>query len=163
VPNIFEPDLNERYDREGFRWLYESVARNAGSERLGASVYEVPPGQATFPYHYHLANEELLIVLRGRPHLRTPAGWRELAQGEVVTFPVGERGAHQLVNQGDEPVRLLIVSEMRSPDITVYPDSGKIGAREHAPGSGREGLRLNFLGPDAVDYWEGEASPEVPG
>jgi uncharacterized cupin superfamily protein len=163
MSNVFEPDLGERYDREGFRWRYESVARNAGSERLGASVYELPPHQATFPYHYHLANEELLIVLRGRPHLRTPAGWRELQEGEVVAFPVGEGGAHQLVNRGEEPVRLLLVSEMRSPDITVYPDSGKLGAREHAPGSCREGIRLNFRSAAAVDYWDGEPPPGVTG
>jgi uncharacterized cupin superfamily protein len=102
------------------------------------------------------------LVLRGSPHLRTPDGWRVLEEGDVVPFPVGERGAHQLVNRTGELVRLLIVSEMRSPEIAIYPDSGKIGAREHAPGSGREGVRLNFLAPDAVDYWEGEGPPEVP-
>ena len=161
MPNVFKPQLTERFDREGFRWRYESVARNAGSERLGASIYDLPPGQATFPYHYHFSNEELLIVLRGQPHLRTPAGWHRLDEGEVVAFPVGERGAHQLANRTEEPVRVLLVSEMRSPDVTVYPDSDKVGAREHAPGSGREGLRLNFLGSEAVDYWEGETPPEV--
>ena len=45
----------------------------------------------------------------------------------MVAFPVGERGAHQLANRTDEPVRLLMVSEMRSPEIAVYPDSGKVG------------------------------------
>src|SRR5205823_3517753 len=115
------------------------------------------------PYHYHLANEELLIVLRGSPHLRTPAGWRQLDEGEVIAFPAGEGGAHQLVNRGEDPVRLLFVSEMRSPDITVYPDSDKVGAREHARGSGREGLRLNFRSGEAVDYWDGEPPPEVTG
>ena len=61
-------------------------------------MYEIPPGNANCPYHYHFANEELLIVLRGRPHLRTPDGWRQLEEGEVVAFPIGERGAHQVVN-----------------------------------------------------------------
>ena len=162
-PNVFGSDLDEHGERDGFRWSGTSVGYAAGAERLGASIYELPPGEATFPYHYHLANEELLIVLRGRPHLRTPGGWRELEEGEVVAFPLGERGAHQLMNRTEHPVRLLMVSEMRSPEIAIYPDSGKIGAREHAPGSGREGLRLNFLRPDAVDYWEREQPPEVPG
>jgi uncharacterized cupin superfamily protein len=162
VPNVFR-DYEEEGEREGFRWRGTSVGLAAGSERLGASVYDLPPGEAVCPYHYHLANEELLIVVRGSPHLRTPDGWRELEEGEVVAFPVGERGAHQVVNRGTEPAAVLIVSEMRSPDIPVYPDSGKIGVREHAPGSGREGLRLNFRSPDAVDYWDGEQPPEVSG
>jgi uncharacterized cupin superfamily protein len=163
VPNVFHSNLDEQGKRDGFRWRGESVALKAGSERLGASTYELPPGEATFPYHYHLANEELLIVLAGCPHLRSPGGWRQLDEGEVVAFPVGEGGAHQLVNRSDEPVRLLIVSEMRSPEICVYPDAEKVGPREHAPGSGREGLRSNFRSSDAVDYWEGELPPEVPG
>ncbi len=163
MPNVFHSSLDEGSEREGFRHRGESVGRKAGSERLGASLYEVPPGEATCPYHYHLANEELLIVLAGRPHLRCPKGWRQLDEGEVVAFPVGEGGAHQLVNRSHETVRLLMVSEMRSPEIAVFPDAEKVGAREHAPGSSREGLRLNFRSSDAVDYWEGELPPEVPG
>jgi len=160
-PNIHRSDFDEQGDADGFRWKGESVAFKAGSERLGASVYDVPPGEATFPYHYHLANEELLIVLRGRPHLRTPDGWQQLEEGEVVAFPVGERGAHQLVNRTDDQVRLLMISEMRSAETSVYPDSDKVGVREHAPGSGREGLRLNFRAEDQRDYWDGEKAPEV--
>jgi uncharacterized cupin superfamily protein len=163
VPNLFASDFDESGDRDGFRWRGTSLAYRAGSERLGASIYEIAPGNSTFPYHYHLANEELLLVMKGRPHLRTPSGWSQLDEGEVVAFPIGERGAHQLVNKTDAPVRVVVVSEMVGPEIAVYPDSGKVGAREHAPGSGREGLRENFRAADAVDYWEGESPPEVAG
>jgi uncharacterized cupin superfamily protein len=162
VANIYEPQFDLTSDRTGFRHRRARVASEAASERLGASLYELPPAEATFPYHYHLANEELLIVLSGRPHLRTPEGWRQLEEGEVVAFPLGERGAHQIANRADTPARLLIVSEMRDPEIVVYPDSGKLGAREHAPGSGREGIMASFRARDAVDYWEGESPPEVP-
>ena len=160
MPNIYRPDIDEHGERDGFRWRGESVGLKAGGERLGASLYEVPPGQSTFPFHYHLANEELLVVLQGQPHLRGPDGWRQLEEGEVVAFPVGERGAHQLVNRTTDEVRFLMISEMRGPDVGVYPDSGKVGVREHAPGSGREGVRLTFRAEDARDYWDGE--PEVP-
>ena len=55
----------------------------------------------------------MLLVARG-PDRRcaTPDGTRELAPGEVVAFPRGERGAHQLINDGDEPARFLVFSEM---------------------------------------------------
>jgi uncharacterized cupin superfamily protein len=159
VPNVHRPDLDEQGSTDGFRYRGESVGLKAGCERLGASVYELPPGEATFPYHYHFGNEELLIVLRGEPDLRTPDGWRRLEEGEIVAFPVGERGAHQLANRTDGDVRVLMVSEMRSPDIPVYPDSGKVGVREHAPGSGREGMRLNFRMDEGLDYWDGESAP----
>jgi uncharacterized cupin superfamily protein len=160
--NVFEPQFDSSEEREGFASRRAQVGRQAGGERLGASLYELEPRNATFPYHYHHANEELLIVLAGRPHLRTPDGWRRLEPGDVVAFPVGERGAHQIVNPTDERARVLIVSEMESPELSVYPDTGKVGVREHAPGSARGGRRESFRSADAVDYWEGERPPEVP-
>ena len=45
-----------------------------GATRTGTSVYELPPGQAICPYHYEYGEEEWLLVLVGRPTLRTPAG-----------------------------------------------------------------------------------------
>ena len=163
MPNVFSGDLDEHQEREGFTLDGASVGLDAGAERLGASIYELPPGQANCPYHYHLANEEMLIVLRGRPDLRTPEGTRRLEEGEVVAFPVGERGAHQVINRSEENVRVLIVSEMRSPEIAVYPDSQKVGAREHAPGTPGPGMRLNFHPDDHLDYWHGESPPEPRG
>src|SRR4029450_12505635 len=83
-------------------------ARQPGAEPLGASLYELPPGNSSCPYHWHAANEEMLIVISGRPTLRTPEGERELAEGEVVAFPVGEAGAHKVTNNGEGPARVLI-------------------------------------------------------
>jgi uncharacterized cupin superfamily protein len=161
MPSIHNPQFDDASEREGFRNRRSRLGRQAGGERLGASLYEVEPGNATFPYHYHFGNEELLVVVRGRPHLRTPEGWRQLEEGEMVAFPVGERGAHQIANRSDEMIRFLLLSEMNSPDMVVYPDSAKIGASENAPGSPGEFLRANFRSSDAVDYWEDEQPPEA--
>ncbi len=158
-PNIDRPDFDEPRDHDGFRSRRARVGRQAGAERLGASLWEVPPGEAAYPYHLHLGEEELLVVLTGRPSLRTPAGWRELEQGEVVCFPRGEDGAHQVVNRTDEAVRMLAVSTHGDPDIVLYPDSGKIGAGERRP-DGTGGLSMWFRTDDAVGYWTGETPPD---
>lgn len=121
------------------------------------SLWEIPSGEAAYPYHHHLAEEELLLVLDGRPSLRTPDGWRELAEGEVVAFPRGEAGAHQLVNRTQQTVRFLSISTSGEPDIVIYPDSGKLGAFERLPQGG--GLRAMFRMQDTVDYHDGEQPP----
>jgi uncharacterized cupin superfamily protein len=160
--NAFDPRFDADRDRPGFSYRRARVGRQAGSERLGASVYEIPPGESIFPYHFHLANEELLIVLAGRPDLRTPEGWRRLDEGEVVAFPVGERGAHQLHNGTREPSRVVMVSEMRAPELSIYPDSGKFLAGDRPPGgiADEEGLLFGiFRLADEVDYWEDEHPP----
>jgi uncharacterized cupin superfamily protein len=95
---------------------------------LGASVYELGPGNSVV-YHFHHGSEELLIVLRGRPTLRTPEGERQVAEGEVVHFPLGPEGAHGLRNDTDHAVRYVVAGIRVSPEVAEYPDLKKITAQ----------------------------------
>jgi uncharacterized cupin superfamily protein len=156
VANIYEPRMDGDLDREGFRHRGATLGDQAGCQRLGMSLYEVEAGQASAPFHWHVANEEVLMTLLGRIELRSPDGVRELGPGEVVAFPRGEGGAHQLTNVGDGPARFLVLSEMNYPEIVVYPDSGKVGIRDRHPASEGPAMRLSFVVDDAVDYWHGE-------
>ena len=159
MASIRDPDFDELRDRPGFRASRARIGYQLGCERLGLSLWELPGGEAAYPYHYHLVEEEVIVVLSGTPSLRTAEGWRELSEGEVVSFPRGEQGAHQLLNRGSAPVRFLAASTNGDPDIVLYPDSGKLGASERLPRGG--GLRSFFRLDDAVDYYEGEVTPEV--
>jgi uncharacterized cupin superfamily protein len=156
-PNINSPRFDELRDRDGFRARRARLGYQLASERLGASLWEVPAGEAAYPYHYHLSEEEMVVILVGRPSLRTREGWRELQEGEVCVFPRGEHGAHQIVNRSADTVRFLAFSTHGDPDIVLYPDSGKLGAAERRPSG--EGLRMFFRTGDAVDYWEDESPP----
>jgi uncharacterized cupin superfamily protein len=89
--------------------------------------------------------------VRGRPTLRTPEGERDLDEGDVVAFPRGDAGLHQVSNRTDEPVRVLMLSTLIRPDLVHYADSGKFGARD-AKG---ERVLLSRPGP-LLDYWDGE-------
>ena len=133
MPNIFEPDFNQRREHPGFRALRARLGWELGTERLGASIWEIEPGEAAYPYHYHLAEEELLVVLLGRPSVRSDGEWRELTPGDVLSFPRGPRAAHQIANWGDVTARFLAVSTSGAPDLVVYPDSRKLGAFERLP------------------------------
>ncbi len=161
MPNLNDPLFDELRENPGFRASRARLSRQAGSERLGLSLWEVPSGEAAYPYHHHFTEEELVVVLAGRPSLRTPGGWRELQEGEVVAFPRGENGGHQLVNRTRETVRFLSFSTNGEPDIVIYPDSGKLGAFERAPAG--DGLRQLFRIDDAVDYYDREQPPAAEG
>jgi uncharacterized cupin superfamily protein len=157
MTNINDPVFDEPREHPGFRCRRARIGRQAGCERLGASLWELGPGEAAYPYHYHLAEEELVLVLDGRPSLRTPQGWRELKEGELVPFLRGEGGAHQLVNRTEAAVRFLAISTSGEPDIVIRPDSGTLGAYERRPDGG--GLRAVFRSADVIDYYEGERPP----
>ena len=133
-------------EREGFRWRRKRVA----GDHLGASLYELAPGESTFPYHYELGSDELLVVVTGRPTLRSPGGERELETGDCILFPSGPEGAHQLTNLSEVTARVLLVSNFALPRAFVQVDSGKLGVRWGLSDDERRWFRLD----DAVDYWD---------
>ena len=146
--NLFDVELTKDDDDPvGYDIRYKRIAPLIGAEQLGLSVYELPPGQSICPYHYEVGFEEWLLVLTGRPVLRTPEGEQELRPWDVAFFPDGEAGAHKVTNRTDQPVRVAMVSNKAEPAVALYPDSDKIGVWPQN--------KLFRVG-DAVDYWEGE-------
>ncbi len=128
-PNAFSSEFE--FSHAGVGML--SVARDAGSELLGATVYELQPGARWADLHVHYANEEMIVVLAGRPTLFTLDGERELATGEVVACPRGRPGAHRLENRSEEPARVLIVSTMLMPEVVEYPERGDVFVMTEPP------------------------------
>ena len=120
--NLYRDD----WDREEAGFRVTAVAERLGAELVGASLYDVAPGETTWPYHFHHAEEELLIVLSGRLTVRTPAGERELERGDVLLFPPGPEGAHEERKPGPEPARFLLVSTRPPLEVTEEPDSGRV-------------------------------------
>jgi uncharacterized cupin superfamily protein len=138
-------------DREGWSVKGVLVGQRIGGELIGATMSEVEPGCRLWPYHTHHLNEEWVIVLRGEPTLRTPEGERVLKEGDVVCFPRGKDGAHQLINRTDSSVRVLMLSSMIGGEIIEYLDTGKVLAK------GVDDEDVMFARPGrTVEYWEGE-------
>ncbi len=149
--NISSPTFEyDADDPEGFRSGMLRFGKLIGASRLGASVYELPPGQSICPYHYEYPEEEWLAVVSGRVTLRHPDGEEELGQGDVVCFPPGPDGAHKVTCLGEEPARVLMLSTKQTPAIAVYPDSGKVGIW---PGDDRDRLMMRR---EMLEYYDGE-------
>jgi uncharacterized cupin superfamily protein len=124
--NVFTDEWDELDDWSGGGGKSKRLVERG--PQLGASVYELGPGNFSV-YHFHHGSEELLLVLRGRPTLRTPDGERVLAEGEVVHFRTGPDGAHGLRNDTEEPVRYVVAGIRVSPEVAEYPDLKQITAQ----------------------------------
>ncbi len=138
-------------DPEPFRSGMFRLGTQLGAQETGMSVYELPPGQAVCPYHYEYGEEEWLLVLEGRPSVRTPEGTAELSPHDVVFFPKGPEGAHQVRNDSDARARVAMWSTVVLPTATAYPDSGKVGVW-----TGDRAEDLIAPRASAVDYFHGE-------
>jgi uncharacterized cupin superfamily protein len=142
-------DVSERPD--GYRLAMARLGPQIGAAKVGATIYDLPPGQSTFPYHYEHGCEEWLLVVAGRPTLRHPGGQDELEPGDLVCFPEGPEGAHKVTNATDGTARIMILSTKAWPAVAVYPDSDKIGVFTE-DGSDDVMTRRE----SDVDYWDRE-------
>jgi uncharacterized cupin superfamily protein len=141
----------ERPAPDGFRSGNRRLGAELGSSATGATVYDLDPGQAVCPYHYEHGEEEWLLVVAGAPSVRTPEGTEQLEPHDLVFFPTGPDGAHQIRNDSDAPARVLMWSNVVFPTSTVYPDSDKVGVYTR---EGDDDLIVPRSA--AVDYFEGE-------
>jgi len=140
-PNVWSDDWGE----QGEDWSGgggKSKRLVESGPQLGASVYELGPGNFNV-FHFHHGSEELLVVLRGRPTLRTGDGERGLAEGEVVHFPAGPAGAHGVRNDTEDVVRYVVAGIRVTPEVVEYPDTKQITAQART--DSQTGERLWFV------------------
>jgi uncharacterized cupin superfamily protein len=124
---------------------------DVGSKDSGATLYELPPGEALCPYHYEYGEEEWALVVEGTPSVRTPEGIERLEPLDLVFFPKGPNGAHQIRNDADATALVLMWSTVVLPTASVYPDSGKVGVW-----TGNKADDVMVRRDSAVEYFEGE-------
>ena len=142
--------VSHKCEHDGYEYFRRKFIPFGGAKNTLVRVYEIPPGQAADPYHYHHKNEEVFYILSGEGLLRTPAGERRVAAGELLFFPTGPEGAHKLTNTSEtEMLVYLDFDIVHDLDVTMYPDSGKIGIW------GMDTNKIYRIGDD-VDYDEGE-------
>ena len=142
--------VSHKCEHEGYEYYRRKFIPFGGAKNTLGSVYEIPAYKSAYPYHFHHNNEETFYILSGEGVLRTPDGERKVSAGEFLFFPTGPAGAHKLTNSSDtENLVYIDFDVVHDVDITIYPDSEKIGVW---------GMGINQLYPqaEAVDYYDGE-------
>ena len=148
--NVENLPRKHKAEHEGYEYVRRNFVPRFTAKQCVAAIYEIPPQKSAYPYHYHTMNEEIFYIISGQGVLRTPDGERAVSPGDLLFFPANERGAHKLTNTSEtENLVYLDVDTANPLDISVYPDSGKIGVW---------GMGVNkvFKAVDEVDYYDGE-------
>jgi uncharacterized cupin superfamily protein len=153
-------DLDWENDGDGvdFKVRRKYLARDTGGQaQIGCSLYEIPPGKKDWPLHFHHANEEAIFVISGVGTLRMPNGKHSIGPGDYAHFQRIPNHAHQIINTGSEPLRFLCMSGQQHPDVTEYPEEGKMGVFcGGAPGTPDLNRTVNQMHRHdaAVGYWD---------
>jgi len=100
-----------------------NVSRAIGLKRLGASYFEVRPGEAAFPYHVHLGEDELIYIIEGEGTYRFGEETYAVKAGDMLGAPAGGVGyAHQLINSGAATLRYFCVSDLPTINVGNLPE-----------------------------------------
>ena len=135
------------------------VGEPLGLKGLGAMFVTVEPGKRAYPFHNHLGNDEMFVILEGEGTYRYGDGEHPVQAGDVCGAPRGGPDtAHQLINTGSSTLKYIGISTSNDPDVAEYPDSGKFAAMAIAPGKDFMHAHLKVIArrEDGRDYWEGE-------
>ena len=130
-PNVFHGEWEYDLAEEGIRGRTPSIG--TALRDLVLDSYELAPGASGYSLHAHYSIEEMFVVLRGRPTLRTHEGEEELEPGDVVGCPRGRDGTHTLCNRTDEPALVLAISTVQYPDVIVRPELGLVSVATRPP------------------------------
>ena len=147
--SINELEPKHEKGKRGYEYYRRKFIGWGQAGQCVVNIYEIPVGKSAYPYHYHHMNEEVFYIISGQGLLRTPQGERTVLAGELLFFPAAPAGAHKLTNNGRQPLVYLDFDTANDLDVTVYPDSGKLGIWG-------KGINQVFREEGAVDYYEGE-------
>lgn len=141
-------EIFEHGSRFGGRFRHLTrTALGAAPYHVGVAIEELPPGRQSCPFHYHMLEEEHLLILEGKCTLRLGEERRTLKTGDYAVFPAGLKVGHCLINETDAPCRYVIIGENNPNESCVYPDSNKVSNRWLGERYDRAAVR---------DYWDGE-------
>lgn len=153
IINTSIENISPKYKNEhdGYEYKKYEVTKRSEFNQAYICFYEIMPGKASFPKHYHSYNTECFYIIEGSGIIETVDEELSIKKGDIIVFPCGKAGTHKIINTSNNQNLLYIdFDTTNSPDIVHYIDSNKIGVIEH-------GISSTFYRKDDhVDYYEGE-------
>jgi len=149
IRNFNEAELKQFERAPRYASMGARLSDGTAAAKLGAGFDILPAGKMSCPYHYHLAQEEMFVIIEGEGTLRVAGEMVPVKAGDVIFVPAGPEYPHHLINTSASPMKYLSISTQERPEVCVYPDSGKLGvfAKDH---------RLMQRPALNLDYWDGE-------
>ncbi|MBD3897289.1 cupin domain-containing protein [Halomonas sp. ML-15] len=104
--------------------INKSLGDAVGMTQLGIHQISVPPGHFSTEYHCHRYEEEAVYVLSGVGMATLGDRKQPIRPGDFIGYPINGV-AHEMYNDGDEPLVCLVVGQRLAQDVCDYPRSGK--------------------------------------
>ena len=114
-------------EQNGSKFTIKPVVGLGEASKCVVHFVEVSPGNSSFGFHWHEANEEVFYIIKGEGAVRTNGGEIKVAAGDAITFPAGKEGAHCIRNaSASETLVYIDFDAVCACDIAHLPDAKKI-------------------------------------
>ncbi len=94
----------------------------AGLRQIGVNLVTLEPGALSSLRHWHLAEDEFVMVLEGSCTLVMEGGACAMGAGDCAAFPAGRADGHNFVNHGTAPARFLVAGTKAPREVATYSD-----------------------------------------
>ena len=159
IRNLHEAPLQFNALEPLYACSHARLTEGTAARKLAAGVNVLPPGKRACPYHLHLAQEEMFVVMEGTGSLRVAGELLPIKAGDVIVIPPGRDYPHQIINTSSAPLKYLAIGTTDDPEICEYPDSGKYLA-EGGVGSAQP-FQVIGKSSASLEYWEGETGAGI--
>ncbi len=145
VVSVADLPLKRRDMGAGIGSNSANISKAMRLTQLGASYFEVAPGEAAFPLHAHYQEDEIIIILSGTGTYRFGDQSHAVKAGDALSAPAGRAElAHQLTNAGTESLKYICVSTLPEINVVELPELGVVRIHSRAP-DGPASLELKTL------------------
>lgn len=98
------------------------VGDAGGLSQFGANIIILTPGAKSSLRHWHLKEDEFVMMLEGELQLVENNGETTIIPGDFAAFPAGVEDGHQFVNKTDQEARFLVIGTRSNHEVATYSD-----------------------------------------
>lgn len=93
-----------------------------GLTQFGVNLVTLEPGALSSLRHWHLNEDEFVMVTEGECTLVQDAGETVMRPGDCAAFPAGSTDGHHFINRTDQIARFLVVGSKAPREVATYSD-----------------------------------------
>lgn len=93
-----------------------------GLTQFGVNLVTLQPGALSSLRHWHLNEDEFVLVTAGECTLVTDAGETLMRAGDCAAFPAGSPDGHHFLNHSAAPAVFLVVGSKAPQEVATYSD-----------------------------------------
>ena len=115
-----------------------------GLTQFGANLVILQPGALSSLRHWHLNEDEFVMITQGECVLVQDAGEVVMRVGDCAAFPAGSTDGHHFINRTAAEARFLVVGTKAKREVATYSDVDLVVTME--------GGKAHFTYKDGTDY-----------